>query len=100
MCKVIGTQFRNINILALYRDILHAAKVFPSSKREKIILEIKREFRANKNEHDSSKLDICINLAKKGLHQLSMYSSLDRRNSSWAVNLDQEPMPKPPPKPK
>lgn len=91
---VIGTMYRNVNIINLYRDILRAAKVFPSSKREKIIIEIKREFRANKLEEDSAKLDVYINIAKKGLQQLSMYTNLPRNSSSWSVDLEQDPMPR------
>lgn len=36
------------NVLQLYRDILKAAKRFPSIKRNKILEDIKTEFHANK----------------------------------------------------
>ena len=56
------------------------------------------EFRANRNETDSTRLDKQIHLAKKGLAQLSMYSNLSNQQGNWSVDLDQEPMPQPKPK--
>lgn len=41
------------NVSSLYRDILKAAKYFPSRKRDNIIKEIKAEFHANKVSHVS-----------------------------------------------
>lgn len=91
-------MYRNLNLIHLYRNIIKAAKRFPSRNRDKIVKEIRFEFRKNAKEIDQAKVDQYVHLAKKGLGQLSMYSNLSGTQGSWSVTLDQEPMPKPPPK--
>ena len=85
-------------MINLYRNIIKAAKKFPSKKRDKIVEEIRFEFRKNAKETDAKKVDQYVSLAKKGLGQLSMYSNLSGTQGGWSVTLDQEPMPKPAPK--
>jgi hypothetical protein len=88
-------MYRGINLIHLYRNIVKAAKRFPSKKRDKILREIRYEFRKNSTETNPQKIDQSIMLAKKGLGQLSMYSDLSDNRNAWSVTLDQEPMPKP-----
>ena len=88
----------SLSLIHLYRNVIKAAKKFPSKKREKILQEIRFDFRKNAKETDPQKVQQCINLAKKGLGQLSMYSNLSGTHGGWSVTLDQEPMPKPAPK--
>jgi LYR motif-containing protein 4 len=82
--------------IKLYKDILKAAKAFPSVKRNKIIEEIKVTFRANRNLDKEEDILKAISVATKGLSQLSMYSGLKgNRSGVWSVQLEQTPMPKP-----
>ena len=37
----VGVMYRNVNLIQLYRHIIKAAKRFPSSKRDKIVEEIR-----------------------------------------------------------
>ena len=85
----------SVDVLRLYRHILKSALVFPSKNRERIVKEIKFEFRNNRNLTNIQDIGKALNVAKKGLAQLSMYSNLPK-HSDWAVTLDQEPMPKGP----
>jgi hypothetical protein len=83
------------NVIHLYRQILKKAAVFPSRNRIGIIKEIKHSFRENKTLQDPAKIATSIRLAREGLDQLSMYTSLRDNAGDWTVNLSQEPMPKP-----
>jgi len=83
------------NTLTLYQQILRAAKIFPSIKRDKIISEIRLGFRENASLKDESKLKIALDVAYKGLGQLSQFSNLSSQKGAWVVNMDTEPMPKP-----
>lgn len=82
------------NTLSLYRSILFCGKRFPSIKRDKIVLEIRHEFRKNKNLTDEREIAKCIAVATKGLSQLSMYTSLPKYSSNWSINLEENPMPR------
>lgn len=82
-------------LLSLYKAILSAARRFPSKKRDSIVKEVQYEFRVNKTESDKEKVLQQINIAIKGLGQLSMYSDLPKNASDWSVNLETTPMPKP-----
>jgi hypothetical protein len=86
-------SFSRIDTLRLYRNIIKSAKVFPSIKRNKILAEIRLEFRENKSITDPEKRGKFISIAIKGLEQLSMYSDLPKASSNWTVNLDKNPMP-------
>lgn len=80
--------------LSLYRSIIKAAKAFPSIKRNKIVEEIRVGFRANAKENDAAKVKASLDLATKGLSQLSAYTSLPKSSGNWSVNMDNEPMPR------
>ena len=47
----IASMTSQAQVLQLYRDILKAAKRFPSIKRNQILADIKTEFHANKVHH-------------------------------------------------
>lgn len=81
--------------LRLYKDILFAAKSFPSSKRAKIVQEIRSSFRANASMQKPEDIQRELDVALKGLSQLSMYIDLKKdRSTAWAVHLEQTPMPR------
>lgn len=71
----------------LYRDILKAARSFPSIKRKGLIQDIKDEFRDNKNLKDPAKVTMARKQAIDGLIQLEQYSSLDKKGSDWDIQL-------------
>jgi len=78
----------------LYREILRAARAFPSIKRDSLVDEVRREFRANMNETDTQILQDQFQIAFKGLEQLSMYVTTVRSQGDWSVQLESNPMPK------
>ncbi|CAN0045238.1 unnamed protein product [Choristocarpus tenellus] len=79
-------------MLALYRRIIRNAKVYPSSNRDRILVEIRKEFRKNATETDPSKVDIQQQTAMKGLEQLMQYTSLNKENLNWSINLEKHPL--------
>jgi hypothetical protein len=84
------------SVLKLYKDILGAAKKFPSIKRKGIIAEIKLEFRENAGLTDPQEIEKRVSLAIKGYGQLAMYAGLSyKRGEDWVVDLEKAPMPKP-----
>lgn len=82
-------------IKKLYRTILKLAFVYPSVKRQNLILEIKYDFRVNKNETDPLKLSDAIKKALYGISHLKKYSNLDPKSTEWVIDLEKEPMPAP-----
>jgi len=91
--------------LTLYRQIIRAARAFPSIKRDSIEREIKLGFRTNRNMVEGNDdYRIAISVAIKGLTQLSQFSDLRKDATSWSVQMDTNPMPdnrkKPPSLPK
>jgi LYR motif-containing protein 4 len=90
--SIIGNQPQ---IRSLYRHIVRAARAFPSIKRDKLVEEVRSEFRAHATETDPEELRTRFHLAFKGLDQLSMYTDLSKRRGDWSVNLDSNPMPRP-----
>jgi LYR motif-containing protein 4 len=78
--------------LSLYRQILSAARRFPSIKRNSIVEEIRVGFRENRNVQ-GEELKVKMDIAIKGLGQLEQYSGLKRQSTSWSVSLDTNPMP-------
>ena len=84
-----------MSTLHLYRQIIKAAKTFPSIKRVKILMEIRQGFRDNINLKDEMKIRTSLELAIKGLHQLNQYSLLPKNRNNWAVSLENDPMPRP-----
>jgi len=83
-----------VSTLQLYRQIIKAAKLFPSIKRHKLLQDIRLGFRENK-ELTGAKVAEHLSIARKGLQQLSQYSLLPRNKGSWAVTMETDPMPKP-----
>lgn len=80
--------------LSLYRQIIKAARAFPSIKRDSIEEEIRLGFRANKDmvEGDDN-YRIAMSVAIKGLAQLNQFSKLRKDAVSWEVSMDTNPMP-------
>lgn len=81
-------------LLGLYRQILFAAKRFPSVKRKTIVEEIRLSFRQDASLTDPKAIDNSIDVALKGLQQLSMYVNLPKNSANWVINLEKNPMPK------
>jgi hypothetical protein len=82
-------------IKKLYRTILKLAFVYPSIKRQSIIMEIKHDFRINKNETDPIKLSDSIKKAVYGISHLQKYTNLDPKSTEWVIDLEKEPLPAP-----
>ena len=82
-------------VLGLYREILKAAKRFPSIKRDGMIEEIRREFRQNASETDEEARSKQLEVAVTSLGQLPAFTNLDSRAGNWAVKMQSAPMPKP-----
>ena len=78
----------------LYRDIIRSARIFPSKNRNKIVQEIRDEFRRNRN-METIAANEQLKLAFKGLDQLNAYSNLPKKRGDWAVSLESNPMPRP-----
>jgi len=52
------------------------------------------EFRKNKSLTDAKEIENCLEIAQKGLSQLSMYTSLPKYSSNWNIKLEDDPMPR------
>lgn len=81
--------------LHLYRNILRHIKVFPSIKRDRLVAEVRYEFRKNRNEQNPEKLTKQIAVATKSLEQLQMYTKLQQNPGDWEVDMEKSPMPPP-----
>lgn len=80
--------------LSLYRQIIKAARSFPSIKRDSIEREIKLGFRTNKDlVEGDDKYRIAMSVAIKGLTQLNQFSNLKKDAMAWEVSMDPNPMP-------
>lgn len=79
--------------LNLYRSLLKHAARFPSIKRQKIVDEIKLSFRENRSLIDQAEISKHLDIANKGLEQLSQYTMLNKRSANWEVSLEKQPMP-------
>ncbi|KAK9829362.1 hypothetical protein WJX72_005410 [[Myrmecia] bisecta] len=72
----------------LYRQILRAAKQFPSIKRNQIVEDIRQEFQAHKNLTDSGAIRLQRQLAVDGLRQLEDYVGVTQKKSNdWDLSL-------------
>lgn len=80
------SSYAHLSTLQLYRRILKAAKLFPSVKKEKILTEIKTEFRANKHVNSRDKLDHHRAVAERGLSDLEAYISANG-SESFSLHL-------------
>ena len=85
------------HILWLYRRIIFAAARFPSKNRDKVYAEIRDEFRRNAALEPGSDAAIeQVALAQQSLRQLQAYTNMQRDDGSWELNMESNPMPKPP----
>jgi len=76
-----------VEVLHLYRAVLHAAARFPSKKRASIIEDIKQEFREGAAVTDAALVKRRLALARDGLERLRQYAGLDRTANAWDVSL-------------
>lgn len=74
-------------VLQLYRHIFRAAKRFPSIKRDKIVQDIRSEFRENKYLSDVGDIEDKVKVAVRSLDQLVAYTKRDTKSTEWSVNL-------------
>ncbi|CAN0208904.1 unnamed protein product [Discosporangium mesarthrocarpum] len=70
-------------ILGIYRSIIRNAKVYPSTSRDRMLVEIRKEFRKNATEVDPVKIDMHRQKAMKGLQQLLQFTSLNKKSRNW-----------------
>ena len=77
--------------------IIFAAARFPSKNRDKVYAEIRDEFRRNAALEPGSDAAIeQVALAQQSLRQLQAYTNMQRDDGSWELNMESNPMPKPP----
>jgi hypothetical protein len=82
------------DLLHLYRRLLRGCQIYPSKNRDKLYQSVREDFRENKTlDPESDKARKQIQIAYKGLGQLHQFDN--RRSASFAVNLEQNPFPKP-----
>ncbi|CAB1117493.1 unnamed protein product [Ectocarpus sp. CCAP 1310/34] len=79
-------------MLSLYRQIIRNARVYPSKSRDRVLKEIRVEFRKNATESDPVKVDKQRQLAMKGLQQLMVYTKMDTSGLDMSVTLEQNPL--------
>jgi hypothetical protein len=91
--KIISATPREI--VKIYRTILRLAIVYPSIKRQSLLMEIHDEFRVHKKETDPIVLSNAIKKAIFGITHLRKYSNIDKESSDWVIDLEKEPMPPP-----
>jgi hypothetical protein len=70
------------HVLLLYRQILRAAKHFPSVKKEAIIRDIKLEFRDHKQISDPKQIQHRMQVGIRSLEQLESYSGMNSKSSN------------------
>lgn len=88
-------------LLVLYKRILRSASTYPSIKRASIYQAIREEWRAHVHTTDPEILRRQLSIAYKGLSQLQQFdvktmTGGDVNSNNWSVQLEQNPMPKPP----
>ncbi|KAH8064778.1 hypothetical protein JL722_1661 [Aureococcus anophagefferens] len=70
---------------------------FESKNRDKVYAEIRDEFRRNAALEPGSDAAIeQVALAQQSLRQLQAYTNMQRDDGSWELNMESNPMPKPP----
>ena len=85
----------SVKSIHLYRQLLRLAVKYPSIKRDKVIDEIKFEFRSATNVDNPDELRKRKADAIRGISHLRKFTSFDENDSEWVIDLEQEPMPKP-----
>jgi hypothetical protein len=88
-------------LLSLYKKILRSASTYPSIKRASIYQAIREEWRVHAKTTDPDILQRQFAIAYKGLSQLRQYdvetmTGGNVHSNNWSVQLEQNPMPKPP----
>lgn len=76
-----------VNVPSLYRQILKAAKRFPSIKRDRIVQDIKTEFHENKALSDPEKVTAARKVAVSSLQQLQDYVGASSSGAESSVSL-------------
>ena len=76
----------------LYRELLHEARRFPSTKRAGIVADLRVEWREKALVRDPGRIAQAIEVAVRGLATLRKYTSLDLRASAWSVQLEEDPL--------
>lgn len=74
-------------VLKLYRDILKAAKRFPSIKRDQILQDIKTEFHENKMMRNEEEVAKARQVAASSLQQLQDYVGMGGSSADGEVQL-------------
>ena len=74
-------------VLLLYRQILRAAKHFPSIKRDAVIQDIKAEFRDHSGFSDAETIRHHMQVGIRSLEQLQSYSGMDSKTADFSVYL-------------
>ena len=90
---IASTSSKN-ELLHLYRRLLRGCQIYPSKNRIKIYESVRDDFKANISlDPNSDKAKQQVSIAYRGLSQLHQFDN--RSSSSFAVNLEQNPFPKP-----
>lgn len=74
-------------VLLLYRQILRAAKHFPSVKRNLIIEDIRIDFRQHRNLSDPEAIQQQLAVGIRSLEQLEGYAGIDKHAHEWTIAL-------------
>ena len=80
-----------LTVLHTYRHLIRGLPRFPSKSRDKLLLEVKSEFRLNRSLATEPDLSNRIAEARAGVDQLRQYSF---QGANWSVSTNQNPMPK------
>ncbi|GAB5031477.1 Hypothetical protein NocV09_00600300 [Nannochloropsis oceanica] len=88
----VATSAVTTAVLQLYRRIIKNAKVFPSKGRDRMVKEIREEFRVNAKETDPDKIRNHRSMAIKGLSQLQAYTGLVDTDMDWSVTMEPAPL--------
>jgi hypothetical protein len=74
-------------VLLLYRQILRAAKQYPSLKRDSIVADIRDQFRAHRVLTDPNAVRQEMETGIRGLDVLQQYCGMEGGRSEWEVFL-------------
>ncbi len=78
-------------IIALYRHLLRASKVYPSKNRGRIIHDIKTGFRSNKALTDPARIETEIAEARQALKMMSGINKMIKsQTKDWSVTVGAE----------
>ena len=83
--------------LTLYRELLRTMERWPSIKKEKVISEIRSEFRENMGEVDAAKKAKFIEEAEAGLRALRQQVGMNTDRNDVSYAYDEMLQGKPPP---